>query len=117
MSNSIEVLNMIESGKISAAEGAQLLGALRSKPETTAILKNRSLRIRVSDLQTNRQRVNINLPASWVEFGLRIGRNFAPELNDIDWSQIMTSIKNGEAGRLLEVEDLEDNQRVEIFVE
>jgi SHOCT-like protein len=117
MSNSNEVLNMIASGKISAAEGLQLLEAMRSPRDVTTTNNNRWLHVRVSDLGSNRQRVNINLPTSWLEAGLRIGRNFAPELKDVDWQQISEVVKSGNAGRLLEVEDLDDNQRVEIFLD
>lgn len=116
MSNSTEVLNMIASGKISAAEGLQLLEAARSPRDVTP-RSDRWLHVRISDLKSNRRRVNVNLPASWIEAGLRIGRNFAPELKDIDWQEITEAVKSGNAGRLLEVEDLDDNQRIEIFME
>jgi hypothetical protein len=117
MSNANEVLNMIAEGKISAAEGLQLLQAMRSPRDVVATASNRWLHVRVSDLKSDRQRVNINLPTSWLEAGLRIGRNFAPELKDIDWQQISEAVKSGNAGRLLEVEDLDDNQRVEIYLD
>ena len=118
MSNSNEVLNMIAEGKISADEGLKLLEAMRLRPrDVVSATSNRWLHVRVSDLTSNRQRVNINLPTSWIEAGLKIGRNFAPELQDIDWQQISEAVKSGNAGRLLEVEDLDDNQRVEIFVD
>jgi hypothetical protein len=116
MSNSNEVLNMIAEGKINADEGLKLLQAMNA-PRKVATTTDRWLHVRVSDLTSNRQRVNINLPTSWIEAGLRIGRNFAPELHDVDWQQISDAVKAGSAGRLLEVEDLDDNQRVEIFVD
>ncbi len=117
MSNSNEVLNMIAAGKISAADGLQLLEAQRSPRDVASAAHNRWLHVRVSELKSDRQRVNINLPASWIEAGLRLGRSFAPELKDIDWQEISATVAAGNAGRLLEVEDLDDNQRVEIFVD
>jgi hypothetical protein len=117
MSNANEVLNMIAEGKINADEGLKLLQAMRSPRDVVSTANNRWLHIRVSDLKSDRQRVNINLPTSWIEAGLKIGRNFAPELKDVDWQQISDAMKSGNAGRLLEVEDLDDNQRVEIFVD
>ena len=117
MSNSIEVLNLIESGKISAVEGLKLIEALRPQQPKATLATGRWLHIRVSDLQSNQQRVNINLPTSWIETGLRIGRKFSPELNEIEWPEILAAVKSGQAGRLLEVEDLNDNQRVEVFVD
>lgn len=117
MANSIEVLNLIESGKISAVEGLKLIEALRPQQPKATLATGRWLHIRVSDLQSNQQRVNINLPTSWIETGLRIGRKFSPELNEIEWPEILEAVNNGQAGRLLEVEDLNDNQRVEVFVD
>jgi hypothetical protein len=112
-----EVLHMIEEGKISAADGARLLAALQAKPDqSSSDLDKRWLRVHVTDLGTNRTRFNVNVPLRWVDAGLRIGRTFAPELDEIDWKKILTAARDNQAVRLLEVEDLDDNQRVEILI-
>ena len=41
----------------------------------------------------------------------------ATELNGVDWDSLLLEIQNGVNGKLVEVEDQEDNERVEIFVD
>ena len=77
----------------------------------------RWFRVRVTDLETGRDKVNINLPMSLVDVGTRMGARFAPELEDMDFGQIMEQIKSGAQGKIIEVEDVEDGERVEIYVE
>ncbi|MGD2040646.1 MAG: hypothetical protein PVH11_07450 [Anaerolineae bacterium] len=121
----MQILNMVAEGTISAAEGAELLAALEpadskkrapgssiSSPSTP-----RWFRVRVTDLETGRDKVNINLPMSLVDVGTRMGARFAPELEDMDFGQIMEQIKSGAQGKIIEVEDVEDGERVEIYVE
>ncbi|MGD8597338.1 MAG: hypothetical protein PVJ26_09960 [Anaerolineae bacterium] len=121
----MQILNMVAEGTISAAEGAELLAALEpadskkrapgssiSSPSTP-----RWFRVRVTDLETGRDKVNINLPMSLVDVGTRMGARFAPELEDMDFGQIMEQIKSGAQGKIIEVEDSEGGERVEIYVE
>jgi hypothetical protein len=119
----MQILNMVAEGKISAGEGATLLGALdkaaKEKPERGAMGPSapRWFRVRVTDLETGRDKVNVNLPMSLVDVGTRMGARFAPELTDLDLGEIMEQIKSGAQGKIIEVEDSEDGERVEIFVE
>ena len=120
------ILSMVESGKISAEEGTRLLKALGSdegtmiQPATTS--SARYLRIRVTDLVTGQQKVSVNVPLSVVSFGLRfvpdsVGVNLADGGERIDKNAIQAAIDSGLTGRIIEVEDDEDGQRVEIFLE
>lgn len=121
----MQILNMVAEGKISAAEGAELLAALEpaeSKKKApgssmSAPSAPRWFRVRVTDLETGRDKVNVNLPMSLVDVGTRMGARFAPELEDMDIGQIMEQIKSGAQGKIVEVEDVEDGERVEIYVE
>ncbi len=126
MSNSnerTEILQLVENGKLSAAEGIQLLNSLdkapRIAPPPLPPLKTRGrwLRIRVTNLVTQAPKVNVNLPLGLVSAGLRIGQRYAPELHGIDWDDLLDEIQHGANGKLVEVEDQEDNERVEIFVD
>ena len=65
----MKILQMVEENKISAAEAATLLDALegcRSQPEqphtTRSGIHGRVIKIKVSDLDTERVRVNLCLP-------------------------------------------------------
>lgn len=126
MSNSnerTEILRLVETGKLSASEGIQLLNTLDrspriSPPPPRAInTKGRWLRIRVTNLTTQAPKVNVNLPLGLVSAGLRIGQRYAPELRGVDWDDLLDEVQRGANGKLVEVEDQEDNERVEIFVE
>ena len=126
MSNSnerTEILRLVETGKLSAAEGIQLLNTLDKAPRQVASpqqsvnARSRWLRIRVTNLATQAPKVNVNLPLGLVNAGLRIGQHFAPELNGINWDSLLDEIQQGANGKLVEVEDQDDNERVEIFVD
>ncbi len=118
----MEILKMIQQGQISAEEGATLLGALgrEEKPgprpaSPTPRPQPRRLRIRVSDLETGRHKVNINLPWNLINVGMHMGARFAPE--EIDLEEVMQALQAGTEGKIVDVEDTEDKERVEIFVE
>jgi hypothetical protein len=123
-----EILRLIESGKISTSEGLTLLNSLdkgtprlpptpQVAPLPQATTRGRWLRIRVTNLTTQASKVNVNLPLGLVSAGLRIGQRYAPELNGVDWDNLLDEIQRGANGKLVEVEDQEDNERVEIFVD
>jgi hypothetical protein len=124
----MKILKMIEDGKVSAEDGARLLAALddsrksaRPAPPpppmggTTA--SGRWLRIRVTDMNTGRSKVNVNIPMGLVNVGLKMGAKFAPEVNGMDVQQITEAINSGMTGKIIDVTDDEDGEHVEIFVE
>ncbi|HOA23681.1 MAG TPA: hypothetical protein PK801_12695 [Aggregatilineales bacterium] len=118
----IKILNMIAEGKISAEEGAQLLKALQnasSKAQATARAADepRYLRVRVTSIGTGQVKANINIPMSLINVGLRMGARFAPDLEGLDFEEVMEAIRHGQRGKIIDVEDEEDGERVEIFVE
>ena len=118
------ILQMVSENKIDAQEAARLLGALSNAPsqadggtETVRTGSARWFRVRVTDLATGRTKVNVNLPLSLVKVGLRMGAHFAPEVQELDWDELMEAIQDGAAGKLVEVEDMEDGEKVEVYVE
>ena len=111
-----QVLKMVEAGQISATEGARLLGAVEP-PARPVDAADRWLRIRVTDLLTDRAKVSVNLPMAWVSLGLRIGARYHSDLAGIDLNEVMKMIDEGAQGRIVEVEDEEKGEHVEIFVD
>lgn len=75
------------------------------------------LRIRVDDIASGRSKVSVNIPLRLMKVGLQLGSNFAPELRNVDWDRLSTSLAEGEGGLLVEVQDEEDGEHVRIFVE
>jgi hypothetical protein len=117
----MRILKMIEEKQITAEEGAKLLEALRAIGSDAAqreeVTKARWLRVRVTDRSSGKLKVNVNIPVGLVDVGLKMGARFAPEMNGMDLSAIQTAIKGGMQGRIIEVDDEADNERVEVFVE
>ncbi|HSJ55746.1 MAG TPA: hypothetical protein VLC95_01100 [Anaerolineae bacterium] len=120
----MQILNMVASGNITAEEGAKLLAALEPEGKRRQMLAGpggptpaRWFRVRVTDLETGKNKVNVNLPMSLVDVGTRMGARFAPELEGMDFEDIIEQIKSGAQGKIIEVEDAEGGERVEIYVE
>ena len=114
------ILQMISEGKITAQEGAKLLNALRgasTSPQGTQAGTARWFRVRVTDMATGRTKVNVNLPLSLVKAGMKMGAHFAPDMEELDWEELVVAIQEGAAGKIVEVEDEEDGERVEVYVE
>jgi hypothetical protein len=117
--NRAEILQMVESGQLSAVDAAARLAAPRKQAvrPVSATGQMRWLRVRVTNLHSGRPKVSVNLPMSLVQVGLSLGARFAPELDDLDWQTIVDAL-NGEAeGKIVEVEDLEEGERVEVYVD
>jgi hypothetical protein len=114
---------MVSENKIDAQEAARLLAAMNraseadAEPEPARTGSAKWFRVRVTDLATGRTKVNVNLPLSLVKVGLRMGAHFAPEVEELDWDDLVAAIQEGAAGKLVEVEDLEDGEKVEVYVE
>ncbi len=117
-----QILKMVGEGKISAEEGSRLLAAVRPAERklpmrTHDATRGRWLRVRVLNMATGKPKVNVNLPMGLVNMGLKLGAQFAPELTDFDLEELMAAIEEGAQGKIIEVEDAEDGERVEIFIE
>ncbi len=114
----LQILKMLEAGQINAEEAAKLLQALDASARGS-MEEGRAnwFRVRVTDVQTGRSKVNISIPMGLVNLGLRIGARFAPDTHDLDLEQMIEAIRSGVHGRIMDVEDIEEGERVEIFVE
>ncbi len=132
----MKILQMVQEGKITPEDAAQLLEAInagsaanqarqvRMPPaapgaeETLGLgRKPRFLRVRVTDTDTGRPRVNVRLPISMVSVGLKMGSKFAPQVEGLDAEQLMQIIESGELGQIVDVTDDEDGEHVEVFLE
>jgi hypothetical protein len=119
----LQILRMIEEGKISAAEGADLLRALERNGGGKAVqpMKGASVprwfRVRVTDLNTGRNKVNVNIPMGLVNVGIKMGARFAPNVEGLDYEAVSEAIRSGTHGKVVDITDDERGERVEIFVE
>lgn len=114
----LKILQMVEQGTITPEEGARLLEALRKSTDTPpSAQSSRWLRVRVTDRSSGKTKVNVSIPLSLIDIGLRVGARFAPELEGIDLEELREALLSGLTGKLVEVSDEEEDQHVEIFVE
>jgi hypothetical protein len=121
----MQILKMIEGKQITAEEGAKLLAALGEKdkhdpsgPQASPSTTGKWFRVRVTDLRTGRRKVNVNIPLGLVDIGMKMGAKFAPAgVEGLDMDKIIAAIKSGGQGKVVDVEDEEDGEHVEVFIE
>ncbi|ATW26902.1 SHOCT-like domain-containing protein [Candidatus Formimonas warabiya] len=131
-----KILVMIEEGKISAAEGLELLQALEDGEQKASVvsLKNRFLRVRV--YTANSTKVNVNIPMGLLKAASKFagfGMNFIPEearnemakkgidLSQIDIGELVKAIEQGLVDeKLVDIDvmdPVEGQVRVEVYVD
>lgn len=122
-----KILKMIEDGHITAEEGEKLIEALDEQKSEVSLYHSqgsssnpRFIKVRIAEEGKNK--VNVTIPISLVEVGLKIGAKigpkFAPEtevLQEIDFEELMQAIREGARGKLVDIQD--DDNQVEVFVE
>ncbi|MRR30693.1 hypothetical protein EG834_10310 [bacterium] len=128
----MKILKMVQEGKLTAEDAAELLSALEESiqdagPTRTANAapaekdfpgsKARWMRVRVTDTNTGKTRVNVRLPIGVVNAAVKMGKNFAPEIEGLDLVELMNHLKEGSMGNVVDVYDDEDGEHVEVFLE
>jgi len=114
------ILGMVESGQLTAAQAAELLDTLMpAYKQPISQLQNRTVRIWLTDISTNRRKMNVTatLPVYLLSTSLRLLAHLVAELNDSTMQHVIRAIENGMTGRLIDLQDLEEGKRIEIFVE
>lgn len=116
----LQILRMVEEGKVSADEAAKLLEALGGDKSTASAPSRRANRlIRIKVVEGDRTRVNVNFPLELA----RVALNFIPketlrnqiggEVIDVD--EIVRLLEEGLQGKIVDVED--GDTKVEVVVE
>ncbi|MFA5838173.1 MAG: hypothetical protein WC837_14605 [Bellilinea sp.] len=124
----LKILNLVQQGKITPQEGIRLLEALdKSRPPQPSFSLPaappfssggpRWLRVRITDTATGKTRVNVRLPVTVLNAGVKMGARFSPELGREQMSEILNAIRAGEVGQVLDVYNDEDGEHVEVLLE
>jgi len=124
----LRILRMIQEGKITAAEGMQLLETLADAKPIPSIKAGyvstitpgkgaQWFRVRVTDTNSGKVRVNVRLPVNVLTAGFKLGARFSPEVEGLDTNQLMEAIRSGETGLIADVYDEKDGEHVEVFLE
>jgi|SRR5690554_84209 len=109
----MKILEMIAAGKVTPAEGADLLQALEQ--EKTPRGGARRLLIRVTEPDTGAEHVNVKIPMGFAGKMLKFVNRFVPQ-EEIDLQELHQAVRSGEPGQVMQV-DTDDGQRVEIWLE
>jgi hypothetical protein len=119
-----KILDMVADGTITPAEAARLLEAMEGQAKRRPASPSapaRIVRVRVSDTETDRVRVNIKLPLGLIRTALRKGRGAAPDLDiggvSFDVDELEELLRAGVQGHIIDIVDEEDGERVEVLVE
>jgi hypothetical protein len=113
-SNMREVLEQVERGELDSATAARMISGEKERPGSR---DSQFLVVRVNRLHDQQPRVNVRIPLQWVELGLSLGARYAPELDELDFQQIIEGIHEVSEGTIVEVEDIEDDQHVVVCIE
>ncbi len=131
----MRILQMLKEGKITPEAAAQLLEAMGDGAEQEAASqsqaalpaepvvdefsgrKPRWLHVRVTDTNTGRPRVNVRMPISLVNLGLKLGARYSPEIEGLDLAELLHAAQVSDAGSFVDVYDEEDGEHVEVFLE
>jgi urease accessory protein UreF len=124
----MKILTLVEQGKITPEEGIRLLNALdraqAARPVTAPVVRTavsvggpRWLRVRVTDTTSNRVRVNVRLPVTVINAGMKLGAHLSPEIGQAEMSQIMQAIQSGTTGQIVDVFSDEDREHIEVLLE
>jgi hypothetical protein len=127
MNNSDErmmILKMIEEGTVNADEGARLLTSI-DRGTSQSPRKNfprgkgsaKWFRVRVTDTITGKSKATVSLPLALMDWGLRVGAQFAPEVADLDIRELSDILSQGVEGKIVDVLDEEDGEHVEIYID
>lgn len=109
----LQILKMVESGKLSAEEAAKLLEAVDSSPPGA---RARTIKIRVTE--PNRKVNNISVSLGMADWLIRwFGNWLHVDIggSELDVAKLREAIREGRPGKAMEVE--EDGRRVEVWLE
>lgn len=121
----MQILKMLEEGKINADQAAQLMEAGNLSPvggneQEMPAGKAKWLKVRVYDMASQKKKVNVSVPLSLVSVGLKLGMKFGldkDELKGFNFDEIIQLIQAGAEGKLVDVVDEDTGEQVEVYVE
>jgi hypothetical protein len=121
----LKIIQMLKDKEISTVEAAELLKAMDSsdsgksgeQPHTKEIKRGKWMRVRVTDIGTGKIKVNLKLPIGILKTGLKLGAQFSPKLREMDPAKLLEAIQEGGPGKIVDVNEPDDNEHVEIIID
>lgn len=117
-SERVKILEMIQEGRISAAEGIALLEKCEAQPHAAEMPTQgpRWLHVVVTDVVSGKTHVNVRMPVSLINAGSKLGVHLHSELNGMNMDEVREMIREGYVGTVLDITD-EDDERVQLVLE
>lgn len=134
----MEILHMVEQGRVSAEQGSKLLEALRTpalaRPDAAGP-RARFVRVAVHIAEQGGEKVavNVNLPVALADMVLKLAQgtkiqsgeqtimlgDYLSKMSGVDLATILHMVKEGAQGKLVDVnvQDGEDQVKVEVTVD
>lgn len=131
----LEILRMVQEGRVSAEQGAKLLEALKAPPGTgpeAGRQKARFVRVHVEIQQEEGENVNVslNLPLALADLALKLAEgmkiqhdgqsiqigDYVAKLSGMDMGSILHMVKDGAEGKLVDVHLTEDERKIRVEV-
>lgn len=124
----VRILELLQAGKITVEEAEQLLDALGPAGEQAAPsgeaapappqAGSRRLCIRITDLRSGKQKVNVRLPAgAWSLLSKLTRTSLGRRLSGQALYEIQRAARSGSTGHIVDLSNDERGERVEIFFE
>jgi hypothetical protein len=113
----MQVLRMLEEGKITAEEADRLLDAVGGTPEKPKSREGKQLTIRVTDRTTRKQKVNMTIPLGLAKIAAKFvppkaKKKLAAEGVDVD--QVLSQVLSENIGKIVDVETEDDIVQITI---
>ncbi len=120
------ILDLLEKGKVTSEEADKLLVALKpSEPATeTPVATPRPgekpkrahwIRIRISEISSGRKKLSMTLPVFFMRLGILFGKRWTDSsLDDSSFEAGKEFFRSPEKGKVVDVSDPEDDERVEV---
>ncbi len=121
----IKILKMVQEGKITPEDASQLIATLEKRkmqppaapPPAVSSRIGRWFRVKVTDTNSGKTRVNVQLPIGLVNAGIKMGARLSPEIEGLDIEQLRQIINSGEMGKIVDVYNEQDGEHVEVYIE
>lgn len=123
----LRILRLLEEGRITADEAAQLLAALGRAPDDgprsrrpeprPRLSSGQWLRVRVTDLASGRTKVSIRVPLGVMNALVELGGRFAQHADRFHMAEIMAAVQRGQSGRIVDVRNEEAGEQLEVLID
>jgi len=115
----LQILKMVQEGKINADEALQLLNAL--EPEGAALAPQQKgqpaqwLKVRVTNPKSGKAKVNVNVPIALLDLATKFVK--PEQVHGVDLREVIRLVKEGARGRIVDVTDEDTGETVEVLIE